>query len=295
MHMTSPQASSHRSLSYNQERRIAYALGWLSIGVGLAQIFAPRAVSRLIGAPRYSRIVRAMGVRELVTGIGMLTGRNPAPWLWSRVAGDVADGALLGAASLARGADRKRIGVTAAAVAAAAALDSHSAKRLTARVGATGLIHVRESVVIGQPADRLYEFWRNVENLPRVMRHLQSVSLTGGNRSHWVAAGPAGMTIEWDSEIIVNRPDEELAWQSIPGSGVYNAGSVQFEPVDRNSTQVTVHMAYRPPAGPVGVAIASLFGREPQQEIEADLRGFKQVMEGAPDAAPGGTSVPVSR
>ena len=99
-------------------------------------------------------------------------------------------------------------------------------------------------------------------------------------RSHWVAAGPAGLAVEWDAEIINEVENKVLAWRSLPGSDVVTAGSVNFDAVrGGRSTQVSVHLQYAPPAGKAGALVASLFGREPSQTIREDLRHFKQLLE----------------
>jgi uncharacterized membrane protein len=99
-------------------------------------------------------------------------------------------------------------------------------------------------------------------------------------KSHWVAAGPADLTVEWDAEIINEVENQVIGWQSLPGSDVVTAGSVNFDTArDGRSTQVSVHLQYAPPAGKAGVLAASLFGREPSQTIREDLRHFKQLLE----------------
>jgi uncharacterized membrane protein len=111
------------------------------------------------------------------------------------------------------------------------------------------------------------------------MRHLESVH-QDGKRSHWVAAGPAGLRTEWDAELINEIPDQLLAWRSLPGSEVTTAGSVSFERVrDGKATQVTVALQYAIPAGKAGSFVAAAFGREPSQMIREDLRRFKQLLE----------------
>lgn len=91
-------------------------------------------------------------------------------------------------------------------------------------------IKVEESIVINNrtPAE-LYRFWRNFENLPRFMSHLESVT-SSGNRSHWVAKAPAGTSVEWDAELYNEKEGELIAWRSLEGSDVDNAGSVHFTP-----------------------------------------------------------------
>lgn len=145
---------------------------------------------------------------------------------------------------------------------------------------------VEESVVIDRPAEELYRHWRQLANLPHIMRHLEHVEDQGGRRSHWVACGPMGKRVEWDAEIITDRPGEVISWGSLPGSEVDNAGSVHFTPLgDGRRTEVRVVLKYDPPAGCLGAGVARLFGEEPGQQIAADLRRFKQQMEAGAAAA----------
>ena len=139
---------------------------------------------------------------------------------------------------------------------------------------------VEKSVTINRPPEELYSFWRNFENLPRFMNHLESVRVTGGDRSHWVAKGPAGSTVEWDAEVYNEKENEMIAWRSLEGADVASAGSVHFTPAAAGrGTVVRVVMKYDPPGGAVGAAVARLFGENPEQQIDEDLRRFKQVME----------------
>jgi uncharacterized membrane protein len=149
-----------------------------------------------------------------------------------------------------------------------------------ASVGRGQGVKVEESVTINRPVLEVYRFWRNFENLPRFMDHLESVTVVDDTRSHWVAKGPAGTKVEWDA-IIHNEVDDELiAWRSLPGSEVNNAGSVHFTPTpDGTGTDVRVVLSYEPPAGMVGVAVAKLLGEEPSKQVADDLRRFKQVMD----------------
>jgi len=112
------------------------------------------------------------------------------------------------------------------------------------------------------------------------MRHLESVEDLGGGRSRWVAAGPAGMRVEWEAEIINDVPNETIAWRSVEGSQIDNAGAVRFQPApgDRG-TEIRVTLEYNPPFGKPGALIAKLFGEEPQVQIDEDLRRFKQLIE----------------
>jgi uncharacterized membrane protein len=147
-----------------------------------------------------------------------------------------------------------------------------------AQLGGRRGIHVEESVTINRPLSELYRFWRNFENLPTFMNHLESVAVREEGISHWVAKGPAGMRVEWDARIINEVPNKVIGWQSLEGSMISTAGSVNFDE-DPHGTRVTVHLQYNPPGGKLGAAVAKLFGEEPNQTIREDLRRFKQLME----------------
>ncbi|PZS01018.1 MAG: cyclase [Candidatus Chloroheliales bacterium] len=147
-------------------------------------------------------------------------------------------------------------------------------------------IKVQKSVTISRAPAELYRFWRNFENLPRFMNHLESVTMLGDKRSHWVAKAPLGQKVEWDAEIINEKDNELIGWRSLEGSQIPNAGSVHFEPApDGRGTEVTVELEYNPPAGALGAAVAKMLGEEPDAQVQDDLHRFKQVME-AGEAAP---------
>lgn len=138
---------------------------------------------------------------------------------------------------------------------------------------------VEVAVTIMKPHDELYRFWRQLENLPRFMPHLESVTDLGNNRSHWSARSIRGRTVEWDAEIINDEVNELIGWRTLDGADVVSAGSVRFKPAGDGETQVFVHLQYEPPAGKTGAAIAWLFGDSPSQSIRDDLRRFKALME----------------
>jgi uncharacterized membrane protein len=144
-------------------------------------------------------------------------------------------------------------------------------------------IQVERAVTVNLPREQLYRIWRNFENLPRFMKHLQRVDVdesTGGKRSHWVAKAPFGREIMWDAEITENRENEFIAWRSLPGSIVGNTGSVRFiDAPNTLGTIVHVSMQYNPPGGSLGAVIARIFGEEPGQQLRNDLRNFKMMME----------------
>jgi uncharacterized membrane protein len=143
-------------------------------------------------------------------------------------------------------------------------------------------IHVEQAFLINRSPEDLYNFWRNFENLPQIMTHLESVRVLDDRRSHWVAKAPriAGGSVEWDAEITRDDRNSAIAWKSLPGSGVDNAGEIRFSPApgDRG-TEVHVYMDYVPPAGKLGHWIATLFGESPRRQMRDDLRNFKRLME----------------
>jgi uncharacterized membrane protein len=138
---------------------------------------------------------------------------------------------------------------------------------------------IEATVEIGCSADRLFEFWRDLEQLPRVLRHVESVQRRGGKRSHWKVPGVAGVSVEWDAEIINEQEGRFIAWQSLPGSEVDNAGSIWFEPTGEAATRVKVALEFDPPGGEIGVQVAKLFGVSAEAELESDLRRFKEFAE----------------
>ncbi len=281
-HYTGP-LKKRRTNGANGSRQLANALGWFSIGIGVAELLAPRAIARASGMTERPLLLRALGVREIASGVGILGQRQPAGWLWTRVAGDAMDLALLGmAARSSSGARRNRVAIAAAAVAGVALLDVLSSVQQRSAESASGAAgaNLEKCITINRSADECYRFWRDFDNFPRFMKHLESVQIIAGNRSHWKAKGPAGSSVEWDAEVTADRPGELLGWHSIEGADVDNAGTVRFEPAPGGrGTIVRVEMQYSPPGGKAGALVARLFGENPEQQIDEDLRRFKQLIE----------------
>ncbi len=268
--------------------RLARALGWFSLGLGLAEVVMPRVVARAAGVrgATPSRVVlRLAGLREIAAGVGIFSQPRAAGWLWARVAGDAMDLALLGAAFLTPRARRGRTTAATLAVIGVTAADVLCAGELGRADGVPGrrprhhAVATRGSITIKRSPEELYRAWRDLPGLPRFMPTLESVERTGERRSHWRARGPAGTTVEWDAEIVDDRPDELIAWRAVGGQ-VAHAGLVRFQPAPAGrGTQVTVEMEYTPPAGAAGAKLAQLFGAAPGQRLREDLRRFKQLME----------------
>ena len=270
------------------KERLASSLGWFSIGLGVAEVVLPGKLAQVLGISSKDanrNLLRAYGLREIAAGIGILSQPQAAGWVWGRVAGDVVDLASLGSALASNETNRTRLGTATAAVLGVTALDVFCAQQLSrsssgAMSADDGTRRITKTTVINRSAEDLYAFWRDFNNLASFMDHVESVEITGENRSHWKVKAPAGRTVEWDAVIVDDQPNSRIAWQSLENSDVNHSGSVQFEraPGGRG-TIVKVQLQYDPPAGVVGAAIAKLFGEEPGQQIDHDLRAFKQVME----------------
>jgi uncharacterized membrane protein len=141
-------------------------------------------------------------------------------------------------------------------------------------------IRADKSITIDRPRAELYRFWRELSNLPRFMKHVESVRKLDDERSHWVVKASAGRMVEWDAVIHNEVENEIIAWKSLPGADVENAGSVLFRDAPGGrGTEVRVELQYNPPAGALGAVIASLWGAEPERLIHEDLRRLKQLME----------------
>ena len=275
--------------------RLARSLGWFSNGLGFVQVTAPKQLAQFIGVPDGSdnrMLMRAVGAREITSGVGILSSQpKPTGWLWSRVGGDMMDLALLTSALRSNKANRARVAGATVAVVGVTALDVICSLRLTGSgeqsasangngTGESQGIHVQRAITINRSPEEVYAAWRQFENLPTFMNHLESVQVTGDRTSRWTAKGPAGRTVEWDAEIIDDQPNKLIAWRSLPGATVQNSGSVRFDPAPSGqATEVRVTLDYSPPGGELGATVARLFGEEPAQQLREDLRRFKQVVE----------------
>lgn len=270
----------------------ANVLGWFSIGLGLAEIFAPRRLARTIGVrdnERTETTMMALGLREVLSGVGILTQPDPSRWVWARVAGDLIDLALLGGSTRADrdrslGATAALAGVTLVDALTAVQLSRDGAGRARAERRHAGVredhgVRVAKAITVDCTPEQAYRLWRDLGNLPRFMVHLESVEATGRG-ARFKLKGPGGTHLEWDAELSVDEPSRRLGWRSVAGASVMNEGLVSFEraPGGRG-TEVRLELRYEPPMGGVGTALAKLFKALPSLKIENDLRRFKQLVE----------------
>jgi uncharacterized membrane protein len=140
---------------------------------------------------------------------------------------------------------------------------------------------IQSSIEINRPANELYRCWRSLDNLPRIMNHLDSVQVINNRLSHWVVKTMPGVPkVEWDAEIITDVENRRIGWRSLQGADVDNTGSVAFKPTgDGNRTWLTVTLQYEPPGGELGVSVAKWFGEDPNTKIAEDLQRFKEQIE----------------
>ena len=200
----------------------------------------------------------------MLVGYG-LRRRDPAGWLVAAIGGAIALRGASGHSTI-----YQRFGVS-----------PFDGDGTAASVHGTG-IRVRRSITVDRPLNEVYAFWRRLENLPSFMRHLVRVSALGPNRYRWEAKAPLG-TVSWDAEIIEEDAPWLIAWRSLPGSQVDNAGSVHFQNTrEGHGTEMLVSLAYKPPAGPVGALVARLLGEEPHVQVREDLERFKRMLESNP-------------
>lgn len=268
--------------SMTREPALDRSLGWFSVGLGMAELLAPKAMGRMIGVGDHATVLRMCGVREIVSGVGLLSGRAPATFAMSRVAGDVMDLALLGAALRSPDSNPSRVAAAATAVAGVAALDLYASKveLQTSMAEAQQDVPVHATLVINSTPDEVYAFWRKLENLPRFMSHVESVSELTQQRSEWSARLPGGMQLRWQSEIVEDQPGRLISWRTVAGSEINHVGSVRFEAAPNGQgTQVHVEIYYGMPGGPAAAKAAGLLSMAPESMVTEELRRLKQLIE----------------
>jgi uncharacterized membrane protein len=150
--------------------------------------------------------------------------------------------------------------------------------RRLAGTGHQHTIDVRKTIHVHAPIERVFATLSDFESFPSFMRNVRSVRRGPDGQSHWVVAGPAGTSVEWDSELTECKPNEVLAWRTMPNAPVTHAGTIHFER-SSNGTRLDVHMTYSPPGGVLGHGVAKLFAADPKRELDEDLLRLKTFVE----------------
>lgn len=138
---------------------------------------------------------------------------------------------------------------------------------------------VESSVALEAPVSRVYDYWRDLENLPNFMSNIEEVRNIGDRRTHWVVRGPLGVKMEYGAETTQAQENEAIAWNSIDGN-VQTSGQVRFQELGPERTRIEVTMNYSgPPGGKLG-EVGSRLVANPQIMLDQDLQNFKEIMEG---------------
>ncbi len=251
--MASSRSRQPKATSYNDENR------------SRAQQEAPERTGVNVGAPE--RLLSALLGGALVA---WSLGKRRAPALLLPVGGGLLARALTGHSLIYRW-----LGVDTAREPYSSSLGSvHNGRG----------IRVDSAVTVERPIAELYAFWRNFENLPKIMDHLESVIDVGEGRSHWIARGPGGVHLEWDAELLNEETLVRIAWRSLPNAHVNHAGSVHFRPaLQGKGTEVRVILSYEPPGGKLGAGVAKLLGSAPTKQLQKDLMQMKEMLESGQD------------
>ncbi len=277
-------------------RDVVRALGWFSLGLGLASVMMPRTLARsagVAGTVKGERWLRVMGVRELIAGGGILMRPDKPGWLWSRVAGDAMDLGLLALAARSRhAAAGRRLGVLSAALTGLTVLDllvawDHTARLRhaprhspsTAHKARASIFRIKKSLDVNRSPEDCYRFWRDFDNFPRFMPHVAHVESVDATHSRWQVHGPLKQTAQWDAELTSDVPAQQLGWQAKAGADIAYTGLVRFHPAPgHRGTRIEAEFTF-PTLGKAGVMLARMTGDEPSHQISEDLRRFKQLIE----------------
>jgi len=150
------------------------------------------------------------------------------------------------------------------------------------RAGHGSNINVRSEIVVSRPRSEVYAFWRNLENLPLFMKHLDHVDEIDSRTFAWKLKMPAGFgDIRWEAKIVKEEKDRELSWHSVSGAAIENTGKVNFSDTPGNATRIDVMISYRAPLGAIGERVGRLLTPVFKEKIESDLTNFKHYIENA--------------
>lgn len=270
------------SKGHHAATKVARKVGWLSIGLGVTELVAPRAFARVTGISRGHLETRLNGVRKVAAGVGILRQPVRAVGSVTQLGGNLIALAKLrnaGLLSEPREPKRGRRVLTVAAIAGGTVVGAICVKKLTGSNGhrARSIRH-SASASINSTREQCYSYWHDPQNLPNFFKHLKTVRSIGDGRAEWVAEAPDGKEMSWTMEVTEDVPNQQIAWRSVGGGAFAQMGSVRFEPIGAGKgTIVRVHMQHEIPAG--GTWFAKLLGSDPGLFLRKSLLRFKQLIE----------------
>jgi uncharacterized membrane protein len=262
------------------------------VGLGLASLVAPHRLAQLIGLGQHGAnvaLLRAIGARELASGVGILTQENPLNWLWARVGGDALDLALLTRALGKEDSDRGKVATASAAVIGVTAVDAFATRQFSQGNGASfrettkAALHeprVASAITVNAPIGEVFAAWDGFASLPRFMDSFATVRVTDDRLSHWQTTLPGGLAVSWDVVITDVVPNERITWRTGDPSNLSGSGDVRFRPAPADrGTEVLFEARFDPPGGELGSRITGLFTDPLGVKLNNDLRRFKQLTE----------------
>ncbi len=275
--MTESKAGSHGPVG------LARGLGWFSLGLGLFEVIAPRRLADFFSLEDQEGLIRTYGVREILNGCGVWAAKNPTPWVWGRVGGDLLDLATLATGLSDDNPERGRVLFGLAGLTGVTLVDLVVAERLrrTKAAGAEEQHEVVRSLTVHGSPEELLARWRDAETLSQVMAHFAEVHGAGPDEQHWQLRLPATQGLAWTARNLPRQDEGVLGWQSLPGATLPNEGSVSFRPstgADRG-TVATLRFRFDPPGGAFGDSLTALLGAAPGLIASQALRRFKSLVE----------------
>ena len=138
---------------------------------------------------------------------------------------------------------------------------------------------VEGSIEVLAPVEKVYDYWKTLENLPHFMTNVEEVRPTGPDTTHWVVKGPLGAKVEFDAKTTQNKPNDAIGWNTENGQ-VQTSGQVRFKELGTDRTRVEVQMNYwDAPGGKAGEVVSRVIAN-PQLMMQQDLQNFKEIIEG---------------
>jgi len=154
-----------------------------------------------------------------------------------------------------------------------------SAWMIETRTGGKMPQRVEGSIDVVAPVEKVYDYWKNLENLPQFMTNVEEIRATGPDTTHWVVKGPLGAKLEFDAKTTQDQPNEAIGWNTEDGD-VQTSGQVRFQGMSPESTRIEVQMNYWDAPGGKAGEVASRIVANPQLMMQQDLRNLKQILEG---------------